>query len=449
MELSFPCAGNIDDGVFNIDLEEGDDSSGDGRQWHATPACDSGVSSLLDLQHSCQSKLLSPDALDLALMAFDVTASEEEDEEEGEGGAVSNNTRDAPLSPFCDATIHQRGMNSAATRRIRLDEAHTIPLDYTGFSALWGTTGTKDRCSTPSPGAVPMGWPSAKAHRGGFSKASPPKLTVVGHDGPSNLGTRLIQEHRGVGEAWRRFPSHQPFRRLITDVHAQSRWARERAETREAVASSVRKEEKALSAANRVPVACLNGMTGVQTETDSVEKKRVSFVDDVDCGSLSLPSPGTRDATSQEDRNEKSQTGAPAQEKEKEEVLARASKLHSSVAGQLRSVNELLRRKSYFYIDTSWSARQLPYPPTAWKNPASDGHGEGGVGIDANVNCRITPSADRNQPAILSDANGVLRLDGRWVAAGSKKPNVGFYSIPGKKVSKTLAKNTNSIGAQW
>ena len=75
MEVWFPCAGIIVDGSFNIDLEEGDDSSGDGRQWHATPACDSGVSSLLDLQHSCQSKLLSPDALDLALMAFAVTAS--------------------------------------------------------------------------------------------------------------------------------------------------------------------------------------------------------------------------------------------------------------------------------------------------------------------------------------------------------------------------------------
>lgn len=441
MELSFPCAGNIDDGVFNIDLEEGGGDSGGGRQWRAPPpTCDSGDSSLLGPQQNCRSQVLSPDALDLALMAFDVTASEEED---GGSGAAVGNTRYSPLSPFCDAAIHQR--DSAVTKRTRPDEAQNTPADCIGSGALWGATGTNNRCSTPSPGAVPMGWPSAKAHRGGFSKAFPLKLTtaIVGHDGPSDSGTCLAREHR-IGEAWRRFPGHLPARRLITDVHAQSRWARERAQTREAVASSVRKEEKALAVVDRAAAECLNGGTsGVKTtETIFADKKRVAFVD-VECGSLSLPSPGTLDATRGEDRqNEKSQTGAPAQGKEKDEVLARASELHSSVAGQLRSVNELLKRKSYFYIDTSWSARQLPYPPTAWKSPGlggppNDGHGEG-VGVDANATCRITPGADRNQPAAWSDANGVLRLDGRWVAAGSKKPKVGFYSIPGEKVSTRI-----------
>ena len=429
MELSFPCAGNIDDGVFNIDLEECEGNIGDGQQWRAPPpTCGSGYSSLLDPQQNCQQQVLSPDALDLALMAFDVTASEEDDG----GGAVCNAARNVPLSPFCDAAIHQR--DSAVTKRILPDEAYNAPPDCTASSALWGATGTNNRCGTPSPGTVPMGWPSAKTHRGEISKAFPPKLpAVVGYDEPSDSGTCLVREHR-VGEAWRRFPGHQPVRRLITDVHAQSRWARERAETREAVASSVRKEEKALAVLDRAAIENLNDMNdGVKTGTNCVEKKRAAFV--------SSPSPGTRDAKRSKDReNEKSQNGAPAQGREQDELLARASELHSSVAGQLRGVNELLKRKSYFYIDTSWSARHLPYPPTAWKNPGmggptSEGHGEG-VGIDTNVTCRITASsADRNQPAALSDANGVLRLDGRWVAAGSKKPKVGFYSIPGEKVS--------------
>lgn len=436
MELSFPCTGNIDDGVFNIDLEECEGDIGDGQQWRAPPpTCDSGDSSLLDPQHNCRPQVLSPDALDLALMAFDVTASEEDDG----GNAVSNAARDSTLSPFCDAAIYQR--DSAVTRRIRPDEAYNTPSDSIASSALQRATGTKNRCGTPSPGVVPMGWPSAQAHRGEFSKAFPLKLTaVVGDDQPSDSGTRLGREHR-VGEVWRRGPGHHPVRRLITDAHAQSRWARERAETREAVALGVRKEEKALAVIDRAAIECLNGMNdGVKIETNSAEIKRAAFVNGVGCGSLSLQSPSPRDAKRGEDReNDISQNGAPAQGKEKDDLLARASELHSSVAGQLRGVNELLKRKSYFYIDTSWSARQLPYPPTAWKSPGmcgptNEGHGER-VGIDAKVTCRITANADRNQSAALSDANGVLRLDGRWVAAGSKKPKVGFYSIPGEKVS--------------
>lgn len=435
MELSFPCVGNIDDGVFNIDIEEdGGVGGGETRQWRPTPTRDSGDMSQLS-SLNCPSKVLSPDALDLALMAFDVTASEEED-----GGDALSSTKDAPLSPFCDAAIHQRSNSAAA--KTRPDEALAIPPECTrSGTALWGTTSTNNRCNTPMPGAVPMGWPSAKAYRGGFSTAFPPKLgpklgpkLSIGHDGPSNSGTRLVREHR-VGEVLRRFPS-QPVRRLITDVHAQSRWARERAETREAVSSSVRKEGKALAVVDRVAVACFNGMKGVTAGKESAEeKKRVSFVNNVHCGGL--PSPGTHEAIIEEDRDGKPQTAAVG--KEKEDLLARASELHSSVAGQLRSVNELLKRKSYFYIDTSWSARQRTNPPTAWKSPAlggptSDGHGEA-VGVDANATCRITSSADRYQPVVLPDANGVLRLDGRWIAAGSNKPKVGFYSVPGEKVS--------------
>ena len=437
MELSFPCVGDIDDGVFNIDAEEDADDSGETRQWCPTPTCDSDDPTLLSPQ-TCASKVLSPDALDLALMAFDVTASEE-----GGGDSVSN-TRGTPVSPFCEAVINQRGSNAAT--KTRPGEPLITSPDCTGSgAALWGTKRTNNRCNTPMPGAVPMGWSSAKAYQGGFSTAFLPKLgpkLTSDCNGAWNSGTRLVRDHR-VGEVLRRFPS-QPVRRLITDVNAQSRWARERAETRETVSSSVRKEGKALAVIDRVTAACFNGMKGVTTGRESAEEqKRVSFANDVpvECGDL--PSLDTRDAISEEYWDGKPQTAAVGKE---DDLLARASELHSSVAGQLRSVNELLKRKNYFYIDTSWSARHRPNPPTAWKSPAlggptSDGHGEG-TRIDANATSYLTSSANQSQPVALPYANGVLRLDGRWVEAGSKKPKVGFYSIPGEKVSTI-------VGAQW
>lgn len=112
--------------------------------------------------------------------------------------------------------------------------------------------------------------------------------------------------------------------------------------------------------------------------------------------------------------------------------MAKASKIHLSVAVQLRNVKELLKRKSFIYIDTSWSARRLPCPPTAWK-------GKQGVNPPKAVDA-VADEANRNSSTGCAyattdkQANVFVSLEGRWATPVATNLRVGIHSNPGEKV---------------
>lgn len=507
MELSFPCVGNLDDGIFHdLGLE-------DETRDQVEPA-DSSADPL-------QSVVLSPDALDLALLAFDVEGEGRVGADTNDGGHGKTSSQSASCSPFCDAAISQQlcpGASTVSPTKARCTARYSNingANDSVSFQKVNATASAKfdqvlqknqasracggarpssSQDDKSSPRRNPIRWPPAKEGvvaegTGGISNAFPPRLPDNDSDvGPEATSTSTMQlaaaTHRST-EAQspsRRFPARALNRPSLADsANAQSRWARLRAATREAavVASSVRKEEEALAAANRAAAAastaaasttavsssgttCCSTMTGKRIAAGGAapvgEKRKVSFADEL-AGSLVEENAGGDDDRERQRRKDELERGSGAAERQGEgrkegegegwaqnddDLLARASELHSSVAGQLRSVNELLKRKSYFYIDTSWSAKQLPCPPTAWKGKGvgsdagggstatAGGAGRGGVGVGIESSPTLAP---RYRPAASSSKNVAVRLEGRqWVSTGSKKPKVGVFSIPGEKV---------------
>ena len=474
MDLSFPCVGNLDDGIFH-DLGLEDEEVRD----QVEPADSSAADPL-------QSMVLSPDALDLALMAFDVGEEDDAGTETNEGEHGKNPSQ----SPFCDAAISRQvcpdaspvsltkasrtARHSNVSGAIVSDSFHRVnegaSTKFDQFSqtnqAARVCPGARPSSSighTSSPRRNPMRWPPTNEKREGLgtegaariSNAFPPRLPSNDPDvGPEEALTSSAQsagnKHRATEAPSRRLPARALNRPSLVDAaKAQARWARQRAATRDAavVASSVRKEEEALAEANRTSAAS-DAACGDASEKrvaaggaapDGEKKRKVSFADEL-AGSLE------DDAACDDDQEWQRRTNTVGQgvggEGEDDDLLARASELHSSVAGQLRNVNELLKRKSYFYIDTSWSAKQLPCPPTAWKGKGMGGDAgssnpaaaEGGAA--AGVEPGSTTAAPRGRPAAWSSRNVAVRLEGRqWASVGSNKAKVGVHTIPGEKVN--------------
>lgn len=498
MDLSFPCVGNLDDGIFH-DLGLEDDTR------DQVESADSSAADPL------QPMVLSPDALDLALMAFDVGEEDSvgaETDEVGHGKSLSQ-------SPFCDAAISQRvcpGTSPVSPAKARCPARHSnvngarVSASFQEGNAVAsvnfdqilqknqvlracpGARPSSSQGLKSSPRRNPVRWPPANEKRegvgaqgtGGISNAFPPRLPDntpdVGLEVTSTNTTQLAPAaaHRPT-EAQppsRRLPARALNRpSLINSADAQSRWARQRAATRDAavIASSLRKEEEALAEVNRTTAACTaaasdttcGSTTAKRVAASGVapagEKRKVSFANELAGGLAGENAAGDDDRECQ--RRTDTLEGAGERQGEggkegygedtaehDEDLLARASELHSSVAGQLRSVNELLKRKNYFYIDTSWSAKQLPCPPTAWKGKclgsdaggggtaATAGNEGGGAGVGTESSPTVAP---RHRPAALSSRNVAVRLEGRqWASAGSnKKAKVGVYSIPGEKVN--------------
>ncbi len=506
MDFSFPCVGNLHDGIFHdLGLED--------EIRHKVGAADSST----DGPDPLQSIVLSPDALDLALMAFDLKEDERVEADnhgKGQGDIVSPKAH----SPFCDAAIAQqdrKGSSSACAAVLPTPERRaTRDLDRKGADALiafrkvhsttsgvafgqapvhqpepfdsGGEDGTSNSMSSPRPSLAR--WPPPKEKRGGLgndsngaciSKAFPPRLP----DDDATRGASVRKTHaaaplqRGVeaGSPSRRFAAQsQNCPSQVASVGAKPPWARHGVAPCEVavVASSVRKEEEALAEANHAIEAA--GAPDTCTRHGAVkraapcgagparENRKVSFADEFvdvqveenaadddnrDTFAGEGRGGGGRGAASQEgglDKGEGEREGVEGGDQSDDDLLARASELHSSVAGQLRSVNELLKRKSYFYIDTSWSAKQLPCPPTAWKGKgvgggagaATGGANDSSAGIGSESSSSTKPR--HRSSALPADArNFSVRFEGRWMSAGSKKPKVGIHSIVGEKVIRT------------
>lgn len=481
MDLSFPCVGGVDDGVFDLGLE--DDQHAAGRQ-----RCTTTTSKEALADQRSRSMVLSPDALDLEVMAFATALNENEGSSSDDSGGDDFNGRASyPTigSPFCDATLppspaaHQqsavsgvsraRGSKKKSSKWTRLENHLTLltsrklPTTHKGQEnlakhsiELYKTSlGRRIIASTKnaSPRAADLeGWPPGRLK---LEQAcvSASRCTTDSSTDPltcpsSTSGTRGSDNYRSTeSQRFRR----QSLNRSLVDANTRSRWPVERAVSRDVVASSVRKEEEALAEADRA-IACTHPRGPASGVVECVkrgreDKRRVSFtvIDAAghDRGSSGAPAASDGD-TDEDEWGQKSADAGGAIEGE-EDLLARASELHSSVAGQLRSVNELLKRKSYFYIDTSWSAKQLPCPPTAWKSRGgrtSDGGGggdHGGRGLDmvSNEACVDRGTTTYNagyRPVASSPVNVVVKLKGRWLPAASKR-KVGVFSIPGEKVS--------------
>lgn len=529
MDLSFPCVGDLDDGIFDVGLEHEDANARSRRQG-------TGSSSPCYHKSQHQSIVLSPDALDLALMAFDVG---EEEEECGSGNDERGTDANAPIkSPFCDAALgrqtlfgsssqvvatangspkrHPENEGSDAPVADRLGQQAPVKYSHLDCSIHpnrvvdSGCGGSAEQNQTHhmthSPRARPGRWPPARETRGGvraggagdISNAFPPRLPDL--DGgsvsvPAGTSRLAAAAQRGIKAQpqIRRYPGGKlPRRSSVADAAtAKLRWARQRdaACGTAVVDSSVRKEEEALAEASNAAAAAaavaaapdawatssrsrntekIDSSTRrtAAIEADVVGKKIVSFAlaEGLNDGNDGKDSEEEEEHDDDDGRWHRKPAakgtrigGARGTEGEEQDddLLARASELHSSVAGQLRSVNELLKRKSYIYIDTSWSAKQLPCPPTAWRgkalsvggstNAAASDTGGGGVEVGVEIRDGGSDSGSsstvggrhRHGEAALSEASNVMvRLEGRWASAGSKEPNVGVYSIAGEKVSK-------------
>lgn len=451
MGLSFPCVGYLDDGIFDLGLEDDD---GERDLCCSTNGQDS---------QGCPPPMtLSPDALDLALLKFSATTDADNDwgrvavqqQTKAKASQLSfdDHEHDLPQnSPFCDAKVSAITRRHSSTRsgphgglmsnkRSREERSLELPIGspitlQRRQESVHEVPGDNDSSARAS---------SSRTSQRLVGSASPPTTlkraqfftipsAFAGNRASNKRSSTTLDKHRphelrDTSES-RRFTRQQLLDRSLVDANAASRWAKLTEETCEAVASSVRKEEQALVAINST-AACIGSGDGstkeqqkdcIKYETD----RRVSFAVNLQ-GNTGSPAP---------DNYEWEDTSEVEMDEEEDDLVTRASDLHSSVAGQLRSVNKLLKRKSYFYIDTSWRARQLPCPPTAWKGKklGSSSSGED-VGTESDINSvSATTSVGRSRSQIASTVNIDTRLEGQWVSA-IKGRRVAIYSIPGEKV---------------
>lgn len=479
MDLSFPCVGDVDDGIFDLGLE--DDHDAVGRQ-----RCTTTTNKEALADQRSQSMVLSPDALDLEVMAFAAALNENEGSgSDDSGGGGFNGRTGCPTigSPFCDATLpptaaaRQQSAVSGASpgskkksstwnrleNHLTLLTSRKLPTTQRGQENLAkrstehakASLGGRIVASTKnaSPRAADLeGWPAGglKLEHGSVSAS---RCTTDSSTGsltcPSSTSSTRGSDNYRRSEP-QRFRRHSLNRSLV-DATTRSKWPVERSVFRDVVASSVRKEEEALAEADHV-LACTYSRGPARRAVECVkrgsdDKRRVSFtvIDSAGHDRGSSGAPAVSGGDTDEDECGENLADMGGEMEREDNLLARASELHSSVAGQLRSVNELLKRRSYFYIDTSWSAKQLPCPPTAWKSRGGR-TGDSGVGGDCGgggldmVNSE--GYADRGaatynagyRSAASSPVNVVVKLKGRWLPAASKR-KVGVFSIPGEKVS--------------
>lgn len=441
MGLSFPCVGYLDEGVFDLGLEEdGDDDDDDDDN-------DDDVGDRIGSEQDCVPSLeLSPDALDLALMGLSKTRDANDDhrcsplvrntKKALQYAFADDGTRRHPGSPFCDASLPTMTRNNISPCRSRV---HGGLLSTESMTT--GSTATNQRRrpgwlhklvsdKNGSPGDKSTQRSSPRLAEEG---ASPRLASFIGtqprSSSPTCTGRRhRPQEVREKGELRRSSP--QPFinreqllNRPLVDTDALSRWAKETKEAREAVESSMRKEEQALAQLKLKEADC----TCRQNRLNEWRQpgRRVSFAANLE---------STRSSSADND-DEWDDVSGVEHDEEKDDLVTRASDIHSSVAGQLRSVNELLKRKSYFYIDTSWRASQLPCPPTAWKGRSrSDNNSVADVETESDSNSGgAGVSMDWRKSHVGSNVNIDIKLGGEWVSS-AKRRRVGIYSIPGVKV---------------
>lgn len=451
MDLAFPCAGNLDDGVFDLGLEDDDEAGNFHRRRNQDEAPKFESSNPMKPQP--EAEVSSPDALDLALMAFTAAS-----EENGGSGAQQSSVI-SPRSPFCGAPIRQHddaargsytqsrpemGPVKPAMSPPRVQQGF-IPLPKRSFDRTFSFGGRSNVGASSNSSRDENSAPLAKTKRGGYSATVSygdffsPGLRSGDSEGfsPVHLpssGMLLPSDRRS--EVSKPIPRHLQDRSR-GDANATQRRDGERGSC-DPILLGPPNDEEALAEIDRAAAAYVYTRAtqkGMDCITGAEDSKRGSFAVDVARGA-GMSSSGAGDVE-EEEWEEELDAGTVHDQGKDDDLLARASELHLSVAGQLRSVNELLKRKSYFYIDTSWSARQLPCPPTAWKGSCvgtKTGDG-GGVGIDTNSGGDAsTSNTVRPRPNVSSCVNIVTKIEGRWLVSGSKKPRVGIFSIPGEKV---------------
>lgn len=443
IDLSFPCVGYLDEGVFDLGLEEdGDDNDDDDGDED-----DDDVGDRICSGQDCVPSLaLSPDALDLALM--DLSKSNDANDDNRYSPIVRNakkalqyafsddGTCNHPGSPFCDATLPTTTQNKNSPCRSRVHggllSTESTTMGSTAANQRrrpgWLHKLVSDKKSSPTDNSIRRSSP-----RLAEDGASPPPASFIRAQSPSISPTctgrrHRPQEVREKGELRRSSPQafinrQKLLNRSLVDTNAVSRWAKETKEAREAVELSMRQEEQALAQLKLKEADC----TSRQNRLNEWRQpgRRVSFVAKLK----------NRRSSSLDDDGEWEDMPGVEHNEEKDDLAARASDLHSSVAGQLRSVNELLKRKSYFYIDTSWRASQLPCPPTSWKGRNLSNNNSGAdVETESEANSGSTAvSMSWRRSHVGSNVNIDVKLEGKWVSS-AKRRRVGIYSIPGVKV---------------
>lgn len=451
MDLAYPCFGYLDDGLFDLGLEDNNDNnSSTSKLCHSIN--EKGKINISSWNNRSDNRVLlpmisSPDTVDLALLGFAGSADEKAEgdtiQPPHQSRLIHEGANQYPQKcSFCDVKLS--GIKESSLES-GLDLITKRPSNQRGQEASVNGLTARDvfpdvRASVRQPARINESSPvvvvapvvqeeqspRSIGRRNSLvlpsSHASDPALL----DRSSTSDGHRSDNRRSASRSFRR----QFMDRSLVDTNAASRWAREKGETSESVATDVRKEEQEIADSGRLGSTPTNSGQAIIRLHDcggcSPSKRRVSFTAEV---------VGAQDIDDNDEWDDVSDAGVHG--RGGQDLLARASELHSSVAGQLRSVNELLQRKSYFYIDTSWCAKQLPCPPKAWKGRRVAGGSGSGGGTGSTVEAHpagVITSPIRRRPHASSNINVHIRLEGQWVSGGSKRQRVGIHSIPGKKV---------------
>lgn len=425
--------------MFNLGLDEDEHLRLEREETHGMSNPAGGITSMSVADSR-------PDALDLALMAFTASASK------GRGFAMGvDTTRVNPEanSPFCDAVIRQNDVREHratngnviknAEERSRVGTilpATNSPLPQqrdAASSLVCNISPSHDLlCGSCSPRATnenPGESPTASHENKGESTTT---TVVVSPQIPGSrplAGDHIAAKQGGDSSPWGSPPSIQPsfLRSLVETGPGGSIHPRERFEALEAIALNI---EKKRAPSPTVDHAFASYPGPVVNRVDGSKDQRAPLEDDKTGSGVERCSPFTIGDTDKEELDEKTcEVGGLENE---DDLLAKASELHLSVAVQLRSVKELLKRKSFMYIDTSWSARRLPCPPIAWKGKQSVNPPKI---IDAVADEAVrNPFAESTYATTEKQANVFVRLEGHWASPVATKLRVSIHSIPGEKV---------------
>ncbi|CAM9290000.1 unnamed protein product, partial [Discosporangium mesarthrocarpum] len=110
-----------------------------------------------------------------------------------------------------------------------------------------------------------------------------------------------------------------------------------------------------------------------------------------------------------------------------EDLISSTSGLQSTVAGQLKSVNELLKRRNFFYVDTTYKTRRLPSLRVDRGRRKTRGIVQG---MDSTAGRGSGPGGHRH-----GVTNFAVHLQGSWSSVVSRRQTVGLHTIPGEKAS--------------
>lgn len=472
MDHSFPCVGNLEDGIFDLALDDGCRGTGEESKAGTPTTCTPSV-----IRHPAM-EVSSPDTLDLALMTF--TAGREKHHSDCGVHNEPYTSSTTLTSPFCDAVLRGReGRRNAPLsgavfkdppKRLRAKRSLLVadrskPCCSSTASSGGGGSGVRHE-STQSPRIDDDEPPllnfreSSQLHEP--ERREPPNanfqsLRRTCSTALSPTQPCVAESARGV-EAVREGGVSSPGLSLdhplsVLDTgNTRTKRAGERHIAHVVEATTAQREEQALEDVDRAAAACVfkdikNAANVVTGSRSAVKKGRVSFLLDHREPRVSKMLPS---ASGYDDKEgwapEPDQRAGTSEGADEDDILFKASDLHSAVAGQLRSVNELLKRKCYFYIDTSWNAKQLPCPPAAWTSKGVRDANAVGVGrCDAERRPEEAISRARRRSLASSDVNLAFYLEGRWAMAGTAKPKVGVFTISGNKVraSESVARWEN------